>query len=71
MRRYYLRDGTPVKCSTCKSFNVRTRAVDRVGSVISEEEYYCGSCGNTLAYWSYGHFDTEIPEEELCQTELT
>jgi uncharacterized protein with PIN domain len=70
----YMLDGTPVRCPYCGGYRIRTKVRDSSDGINSlEEEYYCGECGIILAFWSYGHFDTELREDppNITKAELT
>lgn len=60
---HYFEDGHPKTCRSCGGavFNDIVRDFIDVGvpggSLATEIEYVCESCGSTVAYWAYGSFD--------------
>lgn len=52
-----------MKCQNCESTNIKSRVIDHIGWEPCEIEYTCKDCKSHVAYWAYGNFETDTPEE--------
>lgn len=63
MSDYYDEDGSPKRCYKCGcvEFTSKCRSMlavlDNGTGPELETEYFCASCGVSVAYWAYGSFD--------------
>ena len=58
----YADDGSPIKCPECGHAEFTEKMRDFIGFGVgagpaTEIEYFCGACGESVAYWAYGSFD--------------
>lgn len=58
----YADDGSPIKCPECGHTEFTEKMRDFIdfgvgAGPVTEIEYFCGSCGESVAYWAYGSFD--------------
>ena len=58
----YADDGSPIKCPECGHAEFTEKMRDFIDFGVgagpaTEIEYFCGSCGESVAYWAYGGFD--------------
>ncbi len=58
----YADDGAPIRCPYCGHANFKEKmhgSIDFgvVAGPATEIEYFCGACGESVAYWAYGGFD--------------
>lgn len=58
----YADDGSPIKCPECGHAEFTEKMRDFIDFGVgagpaTEIEYFCGSCGESVAYWAYGSFD--------------
>ena len=65
----YLPSGAAVKCWKCGSTNIKHVTVDVIAVLPNGDGPECEfkeDCGETLAYWAYGHYDPAF----LCTSEI-
>ena len=58
----YADDGAPIKCPYCGHTNFEEKVHGFIDFGVgagpaTEIEYFCGACGESVAYWAYGGFD--------------
>lgn len=58
----YADDGAPIKCPYCGHTNFEEKVHSFIDFGVgagpaTEIEYFCGACGESVAYWAYGGFD--------------
>lgn len=58
MSDFYKEDGTPIACQSCGGtwFENNYHVVSEWG--IMEYKVICVSCGESVAYWAYGSYDS-------------
>lgn len=49
--------GKPIMCPECGCSEISKIVTDRIDGTPCEVFYKCSHCGESLAFWEYGHFD--------------
>ena len=57
LKEFYTEEGEPIKCINCGATAIKTKTMGWEANVVSEVQYFCGSCEEIIAYWAYGYFD--------------
>ena len=57
LRGYTLKDGTPIKCSYCKSKDLEDCNYEYLETYICEHDCRCKNCGKVLGHWNYGYWE--------------
>lgn len=69
----YADDGSPIKCPECGHAEFTEKMRDFIDFGVgagpaTEIEYFCGSCGESVAYWAYGGFDPAYFDHKQVNT---
>ena len=67
VKEHYTDGNEPIKCTECKSKNIKSIVKDTMQGTVCEELYECGDCGVPLGYWTYGYFDPYFKEAFIAK----
>lgn len=59
---YIKEDYEPLKCTYCKSINLRWDIQDTIEHITIEQSVICNKCKKQVAYWINGRWDVTIHE---------
>lgn len=65
LNEYFNDDGSPKKCSNCKSTEFVETAKEYIEGVVCEYNVTCKNCNTDLGYWAYGGFSPEYARDYL------
>jgi DNA-directed RNA polymerase subunit RPC12/RpoP len=72
----YADDGSPIKCPECGHAEFTEKMRDFIDFGVgagpaTEIEYFCGACGESVAYWAYGSFDPAYLDHKQANAGVT